>query len=117
MMNNGIQEMAIDARDVLTGAEWFVAAGTLMTALVVGVRKVYRLARNVEESLDTVNKVSKQLEPNGGYSLYDKIAQLTDHVHANAERAKAVDEKVDDLSVRIRRLESYHMDKTEKQEP
>lgn len=110
-MNNGTQSMAIDARDLLTTAEWFIAAGTLMTAIAVGIRKMYRVARNVEEGLDTMNAVQRQLQPNGGNSLYDKISMLSDAVHANAERAKAVDEKIDDLAVRVRRLEAYHMEK------
>jgi len=111
MMTMDGKGMAIDARDVLTTAEWFIAAGTLMTAIAVGIRKMYRVARNVEESLKTVSAVKEQLEPNGGNSLYDKISSLGDVVKVNAERAKAVDEKLDDLSQRVRNLESYHMEK------
>ena len=73
-----------------------------MGALVIGVRKVYRLARNVEDTLEQIGEVQKQLSPNGGSSLYDKV---------NAIRADQSDhgEQISDIKSRLRRLERFHL--------
>jgi len=90
--------MPIDARDVLTTAEWFIAAGTLMTAIVVGVRKVYRLARNVEDTLNKLGKVEKLLMPNGGSSIHDRVARIEANTEANANRAEAAVQRLELLA-------------------
>ena len=107
MMQNGGQIM--DARDLLTGAEWLVAAIAAVGAVVMALKKVYRLARNVEDSLDKIDSVQKQFEPNGGNSMYDKMAQLMLAVNDNSHKAEVVDGKITELSERVQRLETFHM--------
>ena len=104
-------EAMVDARDLLTGVEWLVAAIAAVGTVAMGVKKVYRLARNVETSLDKMDKLQKQFEPNGGESMYDKLNLLMHHVQENAQRAAAVDSKIDDLSHRVSNLERYHMER------
>ena len=102
-MKNGI-EMAIEPRDLLTGAEWLVAGGTLMAATLVGIRKMYRVAKNVDSTLTLLDTVHKQLTPNGGNSLYDKVSlSLTMH--------EATNDDIKDIHKRLNRLEGIAMGK------
>jgi len=109
-------EAMLEARDVITGLEWFIAAIAAVGTIVMAVKKVYRLARNVETSLEKMDKLQKQFEPNGGESMYDKMNLLMQHVKENAARAAAVDNKIDDLNARVANLERYHMEKHEHEE-
>jgi hypothetical protein len=99
----------MDASNLLAGAEWVVAAIAAIGACAMAIKKVYRLARNVEESLDTIHSVRQQFEPNGGNSMYDKLALLMQKVTDTAHKSDVVDGKITELSGRIQRLESFHM--------
>ena len=107
-MKNGI-DMALEPRDLLTGAEWLIAAGTLMTTLFLGVRKMYRTAKNVDDALTMVQSIKKQFEPNGGSSLHDKMLVLDKKIDENRVIASEAAESVHDIHERLGRLESLAM--------
>lgn len=98
--------MALEPRDLLTGAEWLIAGGTLMAATIVGIRKMYNVAKNVDTTLSLLDTVSKQLSPNGGNSLYDKVALSLDMHTATSNDLK-------NIHSRLNRLEGIAMGRHE----
>ena len=96
------RQMAIEPRDFLTGAEWLIAGGTLMATTWIGIKKMYRVAKNVDTTLERIESVSAQLNPNGGNSLYDKVHQI-------AETQDQFKGDIEDIHGRLKRLEGYHM--------
>ena len=91
--------------DLQFGLEIAIAAGTVMTTLTIGVKKIYRVARNVEEALSTIKRVQNQVEPNGGNSLHDKVNKLTADVKENKMIADNVKETIRSIHNRLDTLE------------
>lgn len=94
--------MAFDPRDLLTGAEWLVAGSALMTTVWLGVKKMYRVAKNVDETLDLMNKINTTLSPNGGGSMYDAVTRI----HQKQDEFQG---QIDEINTRLKRVEKYHL--------
>jgi hypothetical protein len=102
----------MDPREILTGAEWLIAGGTLMATTWIGTKKLYRLAKNVDETLHKVDTVGanlakldgmmSQLGPNDGNSLYDKVHRIMETQAVNSEAISAI-------NGRLTRLERYQV--------
>ena len=60
----------------IKGVELFLAISGALAVIVAGVRKVYRLARNIEQVLEKVNGMEKELHPNGGSTLRDAVDRI-----------------------------------------
>lgn len=87
-----------------------------MTAIVLGIKKIYRTARNVEQSLVLIDSVNKQLNPNGGSSLHDKITMLDQKVDDNQRLAAQAVEDLRDVHERLGRLEAVAMNRRKSDE-
>lgn len=91
----------------LRSAELFIAATAVIGTIIMSVKRLYRVARNIEEALLRLDDVQSQLRPNGGFSLYDKIHALGEEVRANGEHARMVDSKMNDVIHRLEKLEDW----------
>lgn len=88
-----------------------------MATVWLGTKKIYRLAKNVETTMDRVNsvgdslgkldEVAAQLAPNGGNSLYDKVGKIIDRQETFAQDISSIHNRLD-------RLESLHMQQAKK---
>lgn len=61
-------------------------------AIYVAVKKIYRMARNIEELIEKVNNLSAETKPNSGATLRDAIDRM--------------ELKLETLDARVERLEA-----------
>ena len=81
---------------VLTWSQLVVALGAAVVAVGYGIKRMYKMARNVEKLLEGIernhldataalkelNTIKAQLLPNGGSSLADKINRIEARVYS-----------------------------------
>jgi predicted nucleic-acid-binding protein len=98
-MTGGVRVSFVD--HITTYSELFLALVGVLTMLWVGTKKVYKMARNIEELVETSTanakrlvQIEKQVHLNGGASMRDAVHRIEsrldtiEHIPAFAEALK-----------------------------
>jgi hypothetical protein len=109
-------------REFVEGTHWttYLAFFAFVAALWAGGRRVFRWGTGIAHGIDTIIDVSKELKPNGGSSIADKINQLhgrldwfeqkieENEVRSN-ERSTAIETEVHDLGTILREQQAQRI--------
>ena len=91
--------MAVTADDIKAGGELIIVIGGAIMALAYGIRRLYRMAHNVDSLIDLVKAndsttkevrddvlaIKREVFANGGGSLRDAVHRIDERVHALEE--------------------------------